>query len=154
MHGVLLRRRLLTHYTDLLKDEVSEADLVGPNLQSLKKLLEKVPEDIAERIKYEKVVHGLLSACLVNIDAMRFVRAQCHIGPSRSCFPNYRGRDGPACRKKIKNNMLAAVLILTILPPIIRLSKNVIEHCCFLISQQLGESNEASRHRIDHRRQF
>lgn len=110
-------------YNDLLKDEVSELDLVGPTLQSLKKLLEKVPEDDHERLKYERVIHGLLSACLLNIDAMR-------------------GRDGPACRKKIKNNMLAAVLILTILPPIVRLSQAVIEHCCFLISQQLSESNE------------
>lgn len=65
----------LTDIVDLLKDEVSDTDLVGPTLQSLKKLLEKVPEDAAERLKYEKVVHGLLSACLVNIDAMRFVFA-------------------------------------------------------------------------------
>jgi HEAT repeat-containing protein 5 len=38
--------------------------------------------------------------------------------------------------------MLAAVLILTILPPIVRLSQAAVEHCCFLISQQLSESNE------------
>ncbi|EKM52639.1 uncharacterized protein PHACADRAFT_186750 [Phanerochaete carnosa HHB-10118-sp] len=110
-------------YNDLLTDEISEMDLVGPTLQSLKKLLEKVPEDDHERVKYERVVHGLLSACLLNIDAMR-------------------GRDGPMCRKKIKNNVLAAVLVLTILPPIVRLSLAVIEHCCFLISQQLNESSE------------
>lgn len=41
-------------------------------------------------------------------------------------------------------NMLAAVLVLTILPPTVRLSKAVIEHCCFLISQQLGDSGEVS----------
>lgn len=50
---------------------MTEVDLVGPTLQSLKSLLEKVPEDDLERLKYEKVVHGLLSACLVNVDAMR-----------------------------------------------------------------------------------
>lgn len=50
---------------------MSEFDLVGPTLQSLKKLLENVPEDSADRLKYEKVVHAILSACLVNIDAMR-----------------------------------------------------------------------------------
>lgn len=53
-----------------------------------------------------------------------------------------RGRDGPSCRKKIKNNMLAAVLILTVVPPSIRLSRAVIEHCCFLISQKLSETDE------------
>lgn len=117
---------------------------MGPTLQSLKKLLEKVPEDVAERLKYEKVVHGLLSASLVNIDAMRFVCIW-----TAFVFLAYavlfRGRDGAACRKKIKNNMLAAVLILTILPPTIRLSKAVIEHCCFLISQQISEPNEVCR---------
>jgi hypothetical protein len=63
----------LTFEIDLLKDEVTDIDLVGPTLQSLKKLLEKVPEDDHERLKYEKVVHGLLSACLLNVDAMRSV---------------------------------------------------------------------------------
>jgi HEAT repeat-containing protein 5 len=58
---------------ELLKDEVSEVDLVGPTLQSLKKLLENVPEAAADRAKFERIVHGILSACLVNIDAMRLV---------------------------------------------------------------------------------
>ena len=64
----------LITFAELLKDEVSEVDLVGPTLQSLKKLLENVPKSPDEKAKFERVVHGIISACLVNIDAMRFVR--------------------------------------------------------------------------------
>ncbi|SRR6266404_831484 len=55
---------------DLLRDETSEIDLVGPTLPALKSLLTpglnyKVTEF------FERVVHGLLSSCLLNIDEMR-----------------------------------------------------------------------------------
>ncbi|KAI0688492.1 clathrin-coated vesicle protein [Cytidiella melzeri] len=112
-------------YNELLEDEISEVDLVGPTLQSLKKLLDSAPSSSSEKVKFEKIVHGILSACLVNIDAMR-------------------GREGPACRKKIKSNVLAAVLILTVLPPNVKISQPVIEHCCFSISQRLIDSDEMS----------
>ncbi|KAJ3520851.1 hypothetical protein NM688_g9102 [Phlebia brevispora] len=89
----------ITLYNELLKDELSEADFVGPTLQSLKKLLESPPASasIAGNTRYEKMIHAILSACMVNIDAMG-------------------GREGPACAKKIKSNLLAAVLILTVVP--------------------------------------
>lgn len=38
---------------------------------------------------------------------------------------------------KITNNLLAAVLILTVVPPHVGLSEPALEHCCFLISQKL-----------------
>ncbi|THG96188.1 hypothetical protein EW026_g5595, partial [Hermanssonia centrifuga] len=109
----------------ILKDEISEVDLVGPSLKSLKKLLETLPESPGDQVKFEKMVHGILSACLVNIDAMR-------------------GREGPACQKKIKSNLLATVLVLTVVPPSIKISISVIEHSCFLISQKLIEPDEMS----------
>ena len=46
------------------------------------------------------------------------------------------------CNKKIKCNLLAAVLILTVLPTTVTIGKPIIEHCCFLISQKLVEVNE------------
>ena len=46
------------------------------------------------------------------------------------------------CNKKIKCNLLAAVLILTVLPPTVQVGTAVIEHCCFLISQKLVEGSE------------
>jgi hypothetical protein len=52
------------------------------------------------------------------------------------------GRQGLIAAKKIKNNLLAAVLILTVIPPSIQVGLPVIEHCCFLISQKLLDSNE------------
>lgn len=35
------------------------------------------------------------------------------------------------------NNLLAAVLILTVVPPNVGFSEAALEHCCFLISQKL-----------------
>ncbi|KAF8889054.1 clathrin-coated vesicle protein [Infundibulicybe gibba] len=112
-------------YTELLKDESSEIDLVGPTLPALKALLNlpALPSQDAQD-KYNRVVHGLISSCLLNIDGMS-------------------GREGPVITKKIKNNLLASVLILTVLPPSIKLGQPVIEHCCFLISQKLLDANQS-----------
>lgn len=49
------------------------------------------------------------------------------------------------CNKKIKCNLLAAVLILTILPPTVAIGRPIIEHCCFIISQKLVEGSEVRR---------
>jgi HEAT repeat-containing protein 5 len=43
---------------------------------------------------------------------------------------------------KTKNNMLAAVLVLTVIPSTTRLSKALVEQCCYLVSQKLAESSE------------
>lgn len=56
---------------ELLKDETSEGDLVGPTLQSLKIILDHPPQDKKLGHDYERLVHGLLSACLINVDEMR-----------------------------------------------------------------------------------
>ncbi|EDR02958.1 uncharacterized protein LACBIDRAFT_307872 [Laccaria bicolor S238N-H82] len=45
-----------------------------------------------------------------------------------------RGRSGA---KKIKNNLLAGVLVLIVIPSTVKLSRSAVEHCCFLISQKL-----------------
>lgn len=44
--------------------------------------------------------------------------------------------------KKIKNNLLASVLILTVIPSSVKVGKGVIEQCYFLISQRLLETDE------------
>ncbi|KAK2467957.1 hypothetical protein APHAL10511_000252 [Amanita phalloides] len=108
-------------YTELLKDESSEIDLVGPTLPALKSLLEFPQQDQA---LYTRLVHALLSACLLHIDEMR-------------------GRQGLISDKKVKNNMLAAVLILTVVPNWVKIGRPVVEHCCFLITQRLLEDEEA-----------
>ena len=60
---------------ELLKDESSEIDLVGPTLPALKAMLEFPVSVIDTKGKYVygRLVHGLLSACLLNIDAMGLV---------------------------------------------------------------------------------
>lgn len=113
-------------YSEMLKDESSEIDLVGPTLPCLKALLD-LPTLTARdsRDRYSRLVHGLISACLLNIDGMR-------------------GRQGFISTKKVKNNLLAAVLILTVIPPTIKVGRAVLEHGCFLISQKLLDADEAS----------
>lgn len=110
----------------MLKDESSEIDLVGPTLPSLKALLD-LPTSYARdsRDRYGRLVHALTSACLLNIDGMR-------------------GREGFISLKKVKNNLLATVLILTVVPANVKIGQSVLEHCCFLISQKLLDASEVS----------
>ncbi|KAF8727621.1 hypothetical protein AX14_007205 [Amanita brunnescens Koide BX004] len=107
-------------YTELLKDESSGIDLVGPTLPALKSLLEFFQQDQAV---YTRLVHALLSACLLNIDEMR-------------------GRQGPISDKKVKNNMLVAVVVLTVIPNWVKIGRPVVEHFCFLITQKLLEDED------------
>lgn len=109
---------------DLLKSEFSVVDLVGPTLPALKLMLDNPPPD-ADSVNpsYTKLVHGLLSSCLQNVD-------ECS------------GRSGTVVTLKTKNNLLAAVLVLTVTPATMRISKAVLEQCAYLISQKLGESPE------------
>ncbi|KAG8693489.1 hypothetical protein FRC08_009083 [Ceratobasidium sp. 394] len=120
-----IRAIALSIYSDLVKDEYSEMDIVGPTLQALRGLLLSDTKAIAKEKMYSRVVHGLLSACLQNIDDMS-------------------GRASKTAILKTKNNLLAAVLILTVSPAELQLSRAAVEHCCFLISHKLLESPEAS----------
>lgn len=65
----------MTNFPELLKSETSQVDFAGPTLPSLKLLLDRQAglKDPAD--KYAKLVHGILSACLLNIDEMRCVSA-------------------------------------------------------------------------------
>ncbi|KAG7093998.1 hypothetical protein E1B28_007627 [Marasmius oreades] len=113
-------------YSEILKDESPDIDLAGPTFSSLKLILDLPPapaRDSSDR--FQKLIHGLISDCLRNIDEMR-------------------GREGIACTKKVKNNLLATVLILTSIPPNIKVGETVIEHCCFLISQKILEIGDGT----------
>ncbi|KAJ7066512.1 clathrin-coated vesicle protein [Mycena amicta] len=112
-------------YSELLKDESSEIDLVGPTLPALKALLDLPTTSPPAAEAFSRLVHGLISACLLNVDEMG-------------------GRQGLISAKKIKNNLLAAVLILTVLPPSVKVGEPVIEHCCYLITQKLLDVGELS----------
>jgi hypothetical protein len=52
------------------------------------------------------------------------------------------GREGLISSKKIKTNLLAAVLILTSLPPRVKVARGVVEHLFFVISQKLEENDD------------
>ncbi|CAK5267776.1 unnamed protein product [Mycena citricolor] len=116
-------------YSELLRDETSEADFVGPTLPALKSLLDlplSKSRTAESSDRYSRLVHGLLSACLLNVDEMG-------------------GRQGVLSLRKVKNNLLAAVLVLTVVPPGAgKIGEAVVEHCCFLISQKLLDGNEIS----------
>ncbi|KAF9269100.1 clathrin-coated vesicle protein [Marasmius fiardii PR-910] len=113
-------------YSEILKDESPDIDLAGPTFSSLKSLLDLPPAPSrGSSERYQKLIHGLLSDCLRNIDEMR-------------------GREGVACTKKVKNNLLATVLILTSIPPHAKVGEAVIEHCCYLISQKILETGDGT----------
>ncbi|KIM27128.1 hypothetical protein M408DRAFT_16736 [Serendipita vermifera MAFF 305830] len=111
-------------YSELLKDEISEYDLVGPTLPALKSMLDIKPSSNGAD-SYAKLIHGLISCCLQNIEETV-------------------GRSGPTVTIKTKNNLLAAVLILTIIPPTTKLSRALVEQCCYLISQRIMEQSEVT----------
>jgi len=56
---------------ELLKDESSEVDFVGPTLPALKLLLSMPVASPADAEAFAQLVHALLSACLHHIDEMR-----------------------------------------------------------------------------------
>lgn len=52
-----------------------------------------------------------------------------------------RGREGFSAIIKVKNNLLASVLIVTVVPQNVKLSRTVVEHCCYLIAQKLEDGS-------------
>ncbi len=64
-----------SHYVsipELLKDEISEYDLVGPTLPALKSMLD-IRTSSSEIESYAKLIHGLLSCCLQNVEETMYV---------------------------------------------------------------------------------
>ena len=63
---------------------------------------------------------------------------------SDDCSFNERpssGRQGVATTLKVTNNLLAAVLVLTVVPPETGFSEAALEYCCSLISKKLLEKD-------------
>jgi hypothetical protein len=72
------------------------------------------------------------------------IRYPCDCEHISSLIYHPRGRHGAISVKKIKNNMLAAVLVLTIVPVWVKVGRTVVEHGCFLISQKLLDADDVS----------
>lgn len=135
-------------YSELLKDESSKVDLSGPTLSVLKALCDRayaVRQPTSHG--FPRVLHGLLSACILHIDEMRFVSGFLS-SPSSLCTELFlfvggvRGRTGPVALSKVKNNLLALVLILTGLPEDIRVGRSVVERTCEIIGQKLSADED------------
>ncbi|KAK4685134.1 HEAT repeat-containing protein 5, partial [Tremellales sp. Uapishka_1] len=112
-------------FSDILKDETPNMDLGGATLPSLKLLLDQLVSVQVPGIEAtaDRVVHGLLSGCVTNIDDMR-------------------ARQGQVADCKIKNNLLAITLILTSLPSSVRVSQILIESISYVMGQYLGQGSE------------
>lgn len=112
-------------FADLLHDETPNMDLAGACLPSLKLILDQTLASQVPTITAtsERVVHGLLGACIDNVDQMR-------------------SRVNPVASIKIKNNLLAMVLVLTTLPLGVEVSKPVVEQICSDIGRYMGAASE------------
>ena len=53
-----------------------------------------------------------------------------------------RARVNPVANVKIKNNLLAITLVLTVLPLSVRVSKEAVEEVCFVLGQYFGAGIE------------
>lgn len=57
---------------ELLKDETLDIDLITPTLPAFKSLV-SLDSHSRVRDRYDSLIHGILSSCLLNIDEMRSV---------------------------------------------------------------------------------
>lgn len=64
------------------------------------------------------------------------VSVPCITSPLPS-FSSRSGRQGPTSTRKVQSNLLASVLVLTVVPTAVKVSQAAIDHCCFLICQKL-----------------
>ncbi|BGP10695.1 hypothetical protein JCM10049v2_006587 [Rhodotorula toruloides] len=113
-------------YSVLLKDEKNEIDFAAPTLPVLKTLCDRASARPDESQTLSKVLNGVLSACLLNIDAVRVRKSTTAI-----------------C--KLRNNLLAVTLLLTTLPHTFQVGSEVVEHACFLVSEiALDTASESS----------
>jgi hypothetical protein len=72
--GMTLRQplscALTLAFSELLKDETLDIDLITPTLPAFKSLL-TVEAHPKVRDRYDSLIHGMLSSCLLNVDEMR-----------------------------------------------------------------------------------
>jgi hypothetical protein len=96
--------------------EVATKDVVGGTLPALRSLTETIVRiAVAEPASVcHQALLGLLAACLSNVEEVR-------------------QREGDSAGWKLKNNLLAAVLIVSGLPTDLKISQSVLDHLCSLI---------------------
>ncbi|OCF33994.1 clathrin-coated vesicle protein [Kwoniella heveanensis BCC8398] len=110
-------------FTDLLVAE-SPIDTVSGTLGCLKILVEGLLNGQVPGVNTaERVIHGVVAACLTNIDDMR-------------------ARVNPVANVKIKNNLLALTLVLTALPSGTKVSRTLLESVGYTIGQYFGAASE------------
>lgn len=111
-------------FAEMLKDETSEQDLVGPTLGSLKDLCERSAKSIRpDSDVLQRAIHGFLSQALQHVDDLRT-------------------RAGRIALNKTINSLLATVVVLTSIPINIKVSQAVAEHACYLIVQKVLQFEE------------
>ncbi|KAH8921192.1 ARM repeat-containing protein [Atractiella rhizophila] len=110
-------------YAELLKEEVADVDVAGQLLPTLKAICERCTQSKSvDQSAISLIIQGLLSTCIQSVD-------------------DVSGRQGVAVVLKRKNNMLALTLLLTSIPPTVKLSQGLIENCGFMLSQQAASDD-------------
>ncbi|EJU04714.1 ARM repeat-containing protein [Dacryopinax primogenitus] len=116
----------LATLVDRLREESPATSSIGGFLAALKTLLswpstagENAP---AWKLRSDQSVHALLSACVINIEAIS-------------------GRRGPEVTMKLQNNMLAAAVVISIAAQGTTFSYPLVEQYNSLLIQRLGDSD-------------
>lgn len=113
----------LYSYSELLGDETSDADLVGPTLASLKDLCLACMDVYGDALA--RTIQGFLSACLNTLDSVR-------------------SRSGAVAFNKSKNALLSIIVVITSLSPDAILSQTILENYCYELATRLRNPNGES----------
>ncbi|PWN18626.1 ARM repeat-containing protein [Microstroma glucosiphilum] len=107
-------------YSDMLRDEHVEVDLVSPTLSTLKDICERSTATMRPSSDVvPRALHGFLSSALNAMDETR-------------------GRAGQIVINKTKNCLMTTTIVLTSLSASVKLSQAALEHACYHITSKMA----------------
>lgn len=110
-------------YSEILRDEHVESELVAISLGIIRDLGDSHRRTLPDRSEnLTRTVHGFLSLAVNTIDELR-------------------ARSGSTTAGRTQNCLLAASIVLTSFSEQLTLSRPVVEHVCYLLSQRFSSSD-------------
>jgi len=112
----------ITLYARLLQCELREGQIIQSALPSLKRICERSGR-LTNSHLVPQVLQALFTSCLQNVD-------------------DVQEREEKSAAIKASNNLLAASLILTALPPTTRISQSDVDHYCDTLTDTMASPNK------------